>query len=60
MKLIFPLLFLFFGCPLFAQLEINLDIVFEASFDQEYVPLEDYINLTEGLGAWDDFFECRN
>ena len=56
MKLIFPLLFLFFGCPLFAQLEINLDISFETFYDQEYVPLEDYTNLTEGLGAWDYFF----
>ena len=33
-----------------------LDIVFEASFDQEYIPLEDYTNITEGLDAWDDFF----
>ncbi|TVQ51111.1 MAG: T9SS C-terminal target domain-containing protein [Saprospirales bacterium] len=57
MKLISPFFILFFSYPLFSQLEINLDIVFEATFDQNYIPLEEFTNLTEGLGAWDYFFD---
>jgi len=56
MKNLLILLFLISYLPLYSQLEINLDIVFEASIGQGYVPLENYTKLTEGLGAWDDFF----
>ncbi len=37
---------------LWAQLELNYEIEF-THFQQDYIPLEEYTNLTEGLGAWD-------
>ena len=44
---------MFCSVSMWSQLEINLEINFNAQFGQEYVPLEEFTNLTEGLGAWD-------
>ncbi|TVR89258.1 MAG: T9SS C-terminal target domain-containing protein [Saprospirales bacterium] len=43
---------------LWAQLELNYEIEF-THFQQDYIPLEEYTNLTEGVDAWDysDFWD---
>ena len=57
------LLFCMFCCvPMWSQLEINLEIDFNAQFGQEYIPLEEFTNLTEGMGAWNhtDMYEYED
>ncbi len=38
---------------LWAQLDLNYEIEF-THFQQDYIPLEEYTNLTEGLDSWDN------
>lgn len=38
--------------PLWSQLELNWEVNF-SHFEREYQPLEEFIDLTEGFGAWD-------
>lgn len=57
MKTILLFCFMFCSVSMWSQLEINLEINFNAQFGQEYVPLEEFTKLTEGIGAWDDYYE---
>jgi len=55
MKAVLLSIWMFCCIPLWSQLDIHLDIDFNAQFGQEYVPLEEFTDLTEGLGAWGYF-----
>nr|MBS0037403.1 T9SS type A sorting domain-containing protein [Saprospiraceae bacterium] len=67
MKTIFISLCMLSSTLLCAQLEINFDVNFTAQYGQEYQPLDTFVDLTEGLEAWDyndlyeyEFYELSN
>jgi hypothetical protein len=55
MKYFFTFLLFFLSLSLTAQIETDLSIKFSYELNQTYQPLENYINLTEDLGIWDDY-----
>ncbi|TVQ45319.1 MAG: T9SS C-terminal target domain-containing protein [Saprospirales bacterium] len=55
MKYFFTFLLVSVTFSLTAQIETDLSFTFSYELNQTYQPLEDYINLTEDIGIWDDY-----